>query len=289
MADTARPRGAARACGAPAFDGRASVFKQTRVDALALSHRRVVRAAAAAASSRRGSGGGEAGPRSPLLLAAPDGRAGAGCPAPPRRRRGQGDRLGKTEVTVGEAFTRRAEGHRARPGRRSRSRARPATEQFELRTPVRPAAAAAPAPSPAPHRYEAAVFASARRRSRRSPCATGCPTARRARPSSEPVALRVVSLLPKDEERAEARRHPRPGEVGIGRAFWVALGARARAGGRRLVVWLVRRRRTAEAPRAVRRPGAARRRRGPPRPRRLAGRRASCRAASTGRSTSSSP
>jgi len=60
----------------------------------------------------------------------------------------------------------------------------------------------------------------------------------------------VVSLLPKDPQEQKLADIRGPQAVGIGRAFWVALGTSlVLAAG--LATWLVRRRRRVEAPRAV--------------------------------------
>ena len=179
-------------CARPGFEAARHVFKKTRVDALALSHRRVVRAAAARASSRPGRGGGSG--ASALALAAPRRRpsslAARGPPAPRRGARRRSRRspvsvtatASKAEVTVGETFTVELKaigpaGHDASrfPGEAAERRPSSCGRR------PRPRAGAARARAGHPPLRGGGLRPGRGARSRRSPCATACPTAPRAR------------------------------------------------------------------------------------------------------------
>jgi hypothetical protein len=155
----------------------------------------------------------------------------------------------KAEVTVGEAFT--VEVRATGPaGTTFTFPGEAASDTFELRTPPADTRSPAPAVEPGTHRYDAAVFALGE--------ATLPPIAVRYRladgtegeASTKEVALKVVSLLPKDPQEQKLADIRGPQAVGIGRAFWVALGL-ALLLAAALATWLVRRRRSVEAPRAV--------------------------------------
>jgi hypothetical protein len=156
----------------------------------------------------------------------------------------------KTEVTVGEAFT--VELKATGPaGTTFTFPAEAATDGFELRTPPPdPRAGAAPAPEPGTHRYEAAVFAVGEAEVPPIPVRYRLPDGTDGETSSGAIPLKVVSLLPKDREQQKLADIRGPLEVGIGRAFWIALVAGLILAAA-LVLWLVRRRRKAETPRAV--------------------------------------
>jgi hypothetical protein len=156
----------------------------------------------------------------------------------------------KAEVTVGEAFT--VELEAAGPvGTTFTFPGEAATDAFELRTfPPDPRAEAAPAPKPGTHRYEAAVFALGEAEVPPIPVRYRLPDGTEGEASSGAIALKVVSLLPKDPQQQKLADIRGPLEVGIGRAFWVALVA-ALVLAAALVRWLLRRRRKAEAPRAA--------------------------------------
>jgi hypothetical protein len=154
----------------------------------------------------------------------------------------------KTEVTVGETFT--IDVTATGPAGTTYTFAGEATsDALELRTP--PAeGGATPPPEPGTHRYEAAVFALGEAMLPPIPVRYRLPDGTEGEASSEPIALKVVSLLPKDPQQQKLADIRGPLSVGVGRAFWVALllflGLVAA-----LAVWLVRRRRKAEAPYAV--------------------------------------
>jgi hypothetical protein len=156
----------------------------------------------------------------------------------------------KAEVTVGEAF--RIELKATGPaGATFTFPGEAVTDGFEMRTlPPDPGGAAAPAPEPGTHRYEAAVFAVGEAEVPPIPVRYRLPDGTEGEASSEAIALKVVSLLPKEEEQQKLADIRGPLEVGIGRAFWVAL-ALGLVLSAALVLWLVRRRRKAETPRTV--------------------------------------
>ena len=156
----------------------------------------------------------------------------------------------KTELTVGEAFT--VDVKATGPAGTSYTfPGEAATDTFELRTPSADAKGGpAPAVEPGTHRYEAAVFALGEASLPPIPVRYRLPDGAEGETSTEPVALKVVSLLPKDPQEQKLADIRGPQAVGIGRAFWVALGTSlVLAAG--LATWLVRRRRRVEAPRAV--------------------------------------
>ena len=153
----------------------------------------------------------------------------------------------KTEVTVGETITIELKAN----GPAGTTYAFPGgaeTDSFELRTPAPDAKTAdAGAPAPGTHRYEAAVFAVGEAEIPSIPVRYRLPDGTEGEASSAPVPLKVASLLSKDPQQQKLADIRGPASVGIGRAFWVALAA-ALALVAALVVWLVRRRRKAEAP-----------------------------------------
>ncbi len=154
----------------------------------------------------------------------------------------------KAEVTVGETFTvdLKATGP---AGTTYTFAGEAASDAFELLTP--PAeSSASPAPEPGTHRYEAAVYALGEAQVPPIPVRYRLPDGTEGEASSEPLPLKVLSLLPKDPQQQKLADIRGPQPVGIGRAFWVALAA-ALGLAAALVVWLVRRRRKAEAPRVV--------------------------------------
>jgi hypothetical protein len=150
----------------------------------------------------------------------------------------------KAEVTVGETITveLKATGPAGTtftfPGEAE-------TDAFELRTP--PADPKAPAPEPGTHRYEAAVYAVGEATLPPIPVRYRLADGTGGEAASEPIVLKVVSLLPKDPQERKLADVRGPQSVGIGRAFWVALVA-ALVLVAALAAWLVRRRRKRETP-----------------------------------------
>jgi hypothetical protein len=155
----------------------------------------------------------------------------------------------KTEVTVGETFAVELEA-RGPVGTTFTFPSGTATDTFELRTPAGDPRPGAPSPSPGAHRYEAAVFALGEAEIPPIPVRYRLPEGTEGEASSEAIPLKVVSLLPKDPQERKLADVRGPLEVEIGPAFWVGLAAALALAGT-LVVWLVRRRRMAEPPRAV--------------------------------------
>jgi hypothetical protein len=156
----------------------------------------------------------------------------------------------KAEVTVGEAFT--VEVKATGPaGATFTFPGEAQTDAFELRTPAPdPRAGASPAPEPGTHRYEATVYALGEAEVPPIPVRYRLPDGTEGEASSGAIALEVASLLPKDPQQQKLADIRGPLEVGIGRAFWIALVA-ALVLAAALVLWLLRRRRKAEAPRAA--------------------------------------
>jgi hypothetical protein len=152
----------------------------------------------------------------------------------------------RTEVTVGETILLelKAAGPEGTaytfPGEAS-------TDAFELRTPA--PAPDAPALPPGVHRYEAAVFALGTVEIPPIPVRYRLPDGTGGEASTQPVKLRVVSLLPKGEEAKLVDVKP-PVPVGVGRAFWVALAAAALLVAA-LATWLWRRLRRRAVPAAA--------------------------------------
>jgi hypothetical protein len=153
----------------------------------------------------------------------------------------------KTEVTVGETFSVDLKA----TGPAGTSYTFPAgaeTASFELRTPTPDAKSAAVAPAePGTHRYEAAVFAVGDAAIPPIPVRYKLPDGTEGEASSAVVPLKVVSLLPKDPQEQKLADIRGPLSIGIGRAFWVAVALAAILVAA-LVLWLVGRRRSVEAP-----------------------------------------
>jgi hypothetical protein len=155
----------------------------------------------------------------------------------------------KTEVTVGEAFT--VEVRATAPaGTTFTFPGEAASDTFELRTPPPDTKSPAPAVEPGTHRYEAAVFALGEATLPPIPVRYRLPDGTSGEASTEELALKVVSLLPKDPQEQKLADIRGPQAVGIGRPFWVAL-AIALVLAAALAWWLVRRRRKIEPPRAL--------------------------------------
>jgi len=150
----------------------------------------------------------------------------------------------KSEVTVGETFA--IELKATGPAGTTYTFAGEASaDQLELRSPA--PAPDAPAPEPGTHRYEAAVFALGELQVPPIPVRYRLPDGTPGEAASEPLALKVVSLLPKEEAERKLADIRGPASVGIGRAFWVALGLVLLLVAT-IVILLLRRRRQAVAP-----------------------------------------
>jgi hypothetical protein len=159
----------------------------------------------------------------------------------------------KSEVTVGEAFT--IELKATGPAGTTYTFAGEASaEQLELRTP--PPVKDAPAPEPGTHRYEAQVFAIGELQIPGLPVRYRLTDGSEGEATSGPLALKVVSLLPKEEAEQKLADIRGPASVAIGRAFWAALAMLLLALGA-LAYLLWRRRRKAEAPAVSRVPEVA--------------------------------
>jgi hypothetical protein len=153
----------------------------------------------------------------------------------------------KTEVTVGEAFAVevRAEGP---PGTSYTFPAEASDESFELRTAQDEGASQAPRPGM--HRYLASVFTLGEARLPPIPVRYHLPDGTTGEASTQPLALKVVSLLPKDAQQQKLADIRGPASVGIGGPFWVALGC-GLALVAALAFWAVRRRKRGAIPAAA--------------------------------------
>ncbi|HEX9186510.1 MAG TPA: DUF4381 family protein [Vicinamibacteria bacterium] len=153
----------------------------------------------------------------------------------------------KTEVTVGETFAvdLKATGP---AGTTFTFPGEAATDTFDLRTPPAGPQGAAPA-EPGTHRYEAAVFALGEATLPPIPVRYRLPDGTEGEASTQAVALKVVSLLPKSAEDQKLADIRGPQPVAIGAPFWIALGL-ALVLAAALAWWLFRRRRKAETPSA---------------------------------------
>ncbi|MCG6927347.1 MAG: hypothetical protein LJF30_18815 [Acidobacteria bacterium] len=153
----------------------------------------------------------------------------------------------KDEVTVGETFSidLKADGP---PGTTYRFAAGASEDDIELRTPE--PEADAPAPDPATHRYEAEVYALGEVEIPPIPVRYRLPDGADGEVDTEPIVLKVGTLLPRDAEEQKLADIRGPEPVGIGRAFWLATiaGLLLVAG---LVTWLMRRRRKESAAQAI--------------------------------------
>lgn len=127
----------------------------------------------------------------------------------------------KSEVTIGEPFTVELEAS-GPEGTTWRFPAEAGTEQVELRTPQEPSASAAT--TPARHRYEAAVFALGEVEVPPIVVRFRLPDGTEGEAATEPIPLRILSLLPKDPQQQALVDIRDPLELSIGSAFFVALG-----------------------------------------------------------------
>jgi hypothetical protein len=159
----------------------------------------------------------------------------------------------KVEVTVGEEFTVELKAT-APAGTTFTFPGGASTDAFELRTPT-PDPRAPTSPEPGTHRYEAVVYALGEAQVPPIPVRYHLPDGTEGEASSAAIELKIVSLLPKDPQQQKLADIRGPLQVGVGVAFWIAL-ATALLLVAALLVWLVRRRRKAEAPRTA--PGPVR-------------------------------
>ncbi len=249
VADTARPE-VRRAAPRPRLRGLARRLQEDAGGRARPRHRRVVRAAALRLlqGPREEAVGCPGSPS--LLLAAATTAATSPVATPPPSPVSVKATASRTEVTVGEAFTDGAEGHRPGGGTRFTFPGEAATDGFELRTPPPDPSAAAPLPSPAATATRRPSLPSARRRSRRSPSATACPTAPRARHPprrSRSRSSRCCRRTPSSRSWPTSGDRSRSGSAAPSGSRSSRVSSLAAA----LVLWLVRRRRRAGAPRAV--------------------------------------
>jgi hypothetical protein len=158
----------------------------------------------------------------------------------------------QAEVTVGEAFT--LELKAAGPAGTTYTFAGEASaDTLELRTPAPPAGATPPPAEPGTHRYEATVFALGEIELPPIPVRYTLADGTTGEAASAPLALKVVSLLPKDAAEQKLADIRSPQAVGIGARFWVAVGLACLLLGA-LAFWLIRRKRRVAQPSAPRVP-----------------------------------
>ncbi|HSD27800.1 MAG TPA: hypothetical protein VLL75_10895 [Vicinamibacteria bacterium] len=159
-----------------------------------------------------------------------------------------GSRASKTEVAVGERFTVevQAEGP---AGTTFTFPPEIVTEGAELRAvaPGAPQAGTSPAPPPGVQRYEAAVFELTDAKVPPVTVKYRLAGGEAGEATTEPIALRTASRLPKDADPQKIADVRGPLALSIGRAFWIAL-VFFTLGLVLLMVWLVRRRRQRKAP-----------------------------------------
>ena len=147
----------------------------------------------------------------------------------------------KAEVTVGETFTVEVQA-RGPAGTTFTFPPEITQETFELRT-----AAGESPPPPAVHRYQATVFGLGDAQVPPIPVRYRLPDGTEGEVKAAAIALKVVSLLPRDKEQQKLADVRGPVEVAIGRAFWAGVaGLLLLVAG--LVLWLRSRRRKKAAP-----------------------------------------
>jgi hypothetical protein len=150
-------------------------------------------------------------------------------------------RASKAEVSVGETFT--VEVQASGPaGVTFEFPPEASQETFELRTPPPPAQAPANPPPPGTHVYQAAIFTVGDAGIPAIPVRYRLADGTTGEIQTAPIALRVVSLLPRDKAEQKLADVRPPVGVGIGRAFWIALAILLLALAA-LAWWIVARRR----------------------------------------------
>jgi len=181
----------------------------------------------------------------------PAAAAGSGRPSPetsvpPEARVRVEASASKTEVAVGERFVVEVKA----TGPPGTSYAFPGEIQnaaAELRSAVSEPTAPPASPLPAGvHRYDAAVFELSDAEVPALTVKYRLPDGREGEATTEPVALQIVSRLPKDADPQKIADVRGPLALAIGGAFWVALAVVV-VGLAALVFWLVRRRRAPTA------------------------------------------
>jgi hypothetical protein len=157
----------------------------------------------------------------------------------------------QTEVTVGERITVvvKAVGP---AGTTYTFPAEASEETFGLSTPAPPPGGAPAPPEPGTHTYEASFYSLGEATLPPIPVRYRLPDGTEGETATQPLRLKVASLLPKDEGQQKLADIRGPGSVSIGRAFWVALVALGLVG-----AGLLRRRRPSEAISAARVPELA--------------------------------
>ncbi|HET7294686.1 MAG TPA: hypothetical protein VFM88_19850 [Vicinamibacteria bacterium] len=152
---------------------------------------------------------------------------------------------GKSEVSVGERFA--VELHATGPeGTAFSFPGALEADAFELR----PAPAGTAPEQPGARRYEATVFALGEARLPPIPVRYRLPDGTEGEAASEPIVVKVASLLPKDPQQQKLADIRGPLPVAIGRAFWIALATAALLAAA-IALWLVGRLRRRGAPPAV--------------------------------------
>lgn len=154
------------------------------------------------------------------------------------------------EVTVGETFTIQLKAL-GPEGTRYRFAVGASEDEIELRTPEPETNEAGEeiVPEPGTHRYEAEIFALGDVQIPPLPVRYVLPDGTEGEAESEPIDLKVGSLLPRDAEEQKLADIRGPLAVGIGPLFWVALVVSFVLLAL-LVAWLLSRRKADEAPAA---------------------------------------
>ena len=151
----------------------------------------------------------------------------------------------RTEVRVGESFTVEVTAT-GPPGTTYRFPKDPGSEAVELHEPA-PPPSPGPPPPPGTQRYEAAAFAVGEAEVPPIAVSYRLPDGTEGSVRTEPVPLRIVSVLPKDPKERKLVDIRGPVPLRAAPAFWIALGV-ALALLAALGFWIARRRRKAVAP-----------------------------------------
>ena len=157
----------------------------------------------------------------------------------------------KAEVALGERFVVEVKAT-APPGSTFTFPAEVVTDGAELRALPRDGGASGASPTPDPpgvHRYEAALFELSDAKVPSVVVKYRTPDGAEAEAATEPIAMKIVSRLPKDEGPQKIADIRGPVSLAVGPAFWIALALLV-AALVALVAWRLRRRKPA-APAAV--------------------------------------